>query len=106
MARYAKPKNIHPLVPKRYSERQVDKAGRYVRTDRVHYIPLPFGLGLVKYPLSWTKPWGGAYGLTGISIRTRFWALFDWADHATFDERGEYIVRNIRQRQNGKIRMK
>lgn len=106
MGRHAKPKNTHPLLPKVYTERLVDTAGKLIRSDRITYLPLPFGLGLVKYPMRWTTPWGGAYGVSGISIRTRFWALYDWADHATFDDRKDYILRNIRQRPNGKTRMK
>ena len=106
MGRHARPKNIHPLLPKVYKLELVDNTGRHVKTERIYYAPLPFNRGLVKYPYSWSKPAGGCYGATGISIRSRFWALYDWADHADFDERGEYILGNIRQRANNSVRVK
>lgn len=106
MGRHAKPKNIHPLLPKTYKQKMVDENGNYVLTERITYIPLPFNLGLVKYPISWTKWAGGNYGLTGLSIRSRFWALYDWADYADFDDRGEYILHNIRARQDNSVRVK
>ena len=103
--KHAKPKNIHPLLPKRYSfEERLDK-WQIVKRN-IYYVPLPFKLGLVKYPFAWSKTKGGCYGATGIDIRSRYWALFDWADHADEDERGEYLLHNLRERNNKSVRVK
>jgi hypothetical protein len=106
MGRHSKPRNIHPLLPKAYGSEVREVFGKPIRTASIIYVPLPFKLGLVKYPLSWTKLRGGAYGLTGLSVRSRYWALMDWADHADFDDRGDYILKNIRTSPNGKVRVK
>lgn len=105
MSKHAKPKNIHPLLPKRYkfTERTENLD---IKARAIYYVPLPFNLGLVKYPFAWTKSKGGCYGATGIEISNRFWALYNWADHADFEDRGDYILRNIRERRNGSVRVK
>jgi hypothetical protein len=103
--RHAKPKNVHPLLPKKYTMTEEDDSGQTVKRN-IYYVPLPLNLGLVKYPFAWTKIKGGCYGLTGISIRTRYWALFDFADYSNLDERGEYLLQNIRQRRNNSVRVK
>ena len=106
MGRHSKPRNIHPLLPKAYGSEVREVFGKPVRTASIIYVPLPFKLGLVKYPFTWTRWFGGAYGLTGLSVRSRYWALTDWADYADFDDRGEYILQNIRQRANKSVRVK
>lgn len=106
MSKHAKPTNIHPLLPKVYRNKVYSANTRKIHRETIVYLPLPFKLGLVKYPFRWTKAYKGCYGLTGIEIRSRYWALFDWADHADFDDRGDYILRNIRERNNGSVRVK
>lgn len=106
MGKHAKPTNTHPLLPKLYKGKDYELVTGKETKYYIFYMPLPFGLGLVRYPIGWTDWFKGCYGRTGLSIRSRFWALYDWADHATFDDRGEYILSNIRQRQNGSVRIK
>lgn len=103
--KHAKPKNVHPLLPKRYTfEERLDK-WQIVKRN-IYYVPLPFNLGLVKYPFAWRKPKSGAYGTTAIEVTQRYWALYNWADHADLDERCDYILNNIRERRNGSVRVK
>lgn len=56
-----------------------DKRAKHTYTDgTLRYLPLgPWGV--VIYPKSWTKLRGGLY--SRVSIRTKFWAAYDYLDH-------------------------